>query len=179
MGARFLPRRRSLATLRARLAAALRHVALGRMPSERFEISEGGYARVCLERDHEVELAAAHWPLGSIATLHSHERSVALLRVLRGCVREEQLIPTPHGYRYRATILVAGQMTALPIGGYHQVLGLAEDSITVQAYTPPPDDPHAPPPRDVAALFEREHNMNRELDDEARSAPPPPVPHVE
>jgi mannose-6-phosphate isomerase-like protein (cupin superfamily) len=109
---------------------------------------------VTLRRDAQMEVVAVRWLPGAASRLHGHGRSAAVYTVVSGTIEEERYLPEGDGYRYEVSVLRAGQATTLPPGAYHRIRSLA-DAVSVHVYTPPPEDPTAVVPAEVAPVLEQ------------------------
>jgi alkylation response protein AidB-like acyl-CoA dehydrogenase len=97
----------------------------------------GGYQRVTLRCDEQIEVAAARWLAGGQCGWHGHDGSAAVYTVLSGAIEEERCLPDGGGYRYEAEIMKPGQRSYLPPGSFHRVRAI-EEALTLHSYSPPP-----------------------------------------
>lgn len=97
------------------------------------------YSRHVLLDTPELLIVAARWRAGAKCDLHGHSDSTGLYRIISGTVEEERYVPQEDKLRYEVELLAQGDESLLPSGSFHQLRAL-EETITLHAYSPRPDD---------------------------------------
>ena len=97
----------------------------------------GGYRRITLRCDEQIEVVAARWREGGQCAWHGHDGSAAVYTVLSGAIEEERCLPEGDHLRYEVELLRPGQRSCLPPGSFHRVRAV-EESLTLHSYSPPP-----------------------------------------
>jgi alkylation response protein AidB-like acyl-CoA dehydrogenase len=97
------------------------------------------YARRVLVDTPQLQIVAARWRKGAKCDLHGHSESTVLYRIISGTVEEERYVLRDGQYVHELELFAQNDESLLPAGSFHQLRAL-EETITLHAYSPRPDD---------------------------------------